>query len=680
MWVADNIDDRIYAYDLDTKARVPGQDFDTLKAAGNTVPLGIWSDGTTMWVADYTEGKIYAYEMASKARVPGQDFDTLEAAGNTRPLYIWSDRTTMWVADWLVEKIYAYDLVTKARVSGKDFDTLKAARNLVPGGIWSDGSTMWVTDRLREKIFAYDLATKARVPGMEFNTLQAAGNTLPEGSWSDGTTMWVADRIDGKIYAYRMPAAGASDPPAILFGSPNWPSVQLQTEIARYMVEHGYGYDTERVPGNHMSLFQGLRGGDIHLMMEVWPGSFIEQWEDALFYGDILDLGTSLENGWQSAFVIPAYLQEQHPTLDHVEDLKQQQYRSLFSTAETGGKALLVSCVAGWPCGEVNRQQIEGYGLRDHVYEVNPGSEDALDQSLYDAYENGDPWLGYQWGTNDAALLLDLVRLEEPAYSDECWSTNRACAYDDDTVLIGAHPGLQELAPGVVDFLEQWDFDVDVHLKYAARWMDANPDASTEEAARHWLANHVDTWTAWVTEDAATGILATLPQHRAIRSFSETTVEPEVEFTVNIALSEYGEGGSVTETLPEGFTLVSGSVELTGGEGTVTTSGNQLQIELADPETTNVAYRVTAPSEAGGPFEFAGQFVNFDGESVDIGGDAAVTVSSGDPLVAKYDTNRDGTINRNEAIDALRRYLAGDADVPRAEAIAVLRLYLSGPG
>ena len=31
---------------------VPDRDFDTLRAAGNRNPTGIWSDGMTMWVAD----------------------------------------------------------------------------------------------------------------------------------------------------------------------------------------------------------------------------------------------------------------------------------------------------------------------------------------------------------------------------------------------------------------------------------------------------------------------------------------------------------------------------------------------------------------------------------------------------------------------------------------------------
>ena len=230
IWVADSLDDKIYAYDLATKARTPGRDFDTLGAAGNTWPEGIWSDGTTMWVSDWFDDKIYAYDMATKARVPGKDFGTLIADDNpfVFPGSIWSDGTTMWVADTAVYiTIFAYDMVTKARVSGKDFDSLNA-RNQDPEGIWSDGETMWVADDSREKIYAYNMATKARVPDKEFNTLEAVGNYTPRGIWSDGTTMWVADWDDEKIYAYHMPQVeSAADRAALVVlynatGGANW--------------------------------------------------------------------------------------------------------------------------------------------------------------------------------------------------------------------------------------------------------------------------------------------------------------------------------------------------------------------------------------------------------------------------------------------------------------------------
>ena len=57
MWVADACDFRsavgkIFAYDMATKQRDSAKDFNTLTAAGNDAPAGIWSDGTTMWVVD----------------------------------------------------------------------------------------------------------------------------------------------------------------------------------------------------------------------------------------------------------------------------------------------------------------------------------------------------------------------------------------------------------------------------------------------------------------------------------------------------------------------------------------------------------------------------------------------------------------------------------------------------
>ena len=65
MWVADDWDEKLYAYDMMSKERVPDKDFNTLKSAGNGGPEGIWSDGTTMWVADDWDEKIYAYNMPS---------------------------------------------------------------------------------------------------------------------------------------------------------------------------------------------------------------------------------------------------------------------------------------------------------------------------------------------------------------------------------------------------------------------------------------------------------------------------------------------------------------------------------------------------------------------------------------------------------------------------------------
>jgi len=274
------------------------------------------------------------------------------------------------------------------------------------------------------------------------------------------------------------------DKATITFGDLNWASALLQNRIAQYIVEHGYGYPTDVKFGATLPLFEGLQRGDTDVTMEIWLPNQDEAWDKARSEGAVLSVGQSLGSDWQSAFVIPAYLQEQYPDLDSVDDLKDQQYKDLFKTAETGDKARLVSCIIGWACEEVNAD-------------------------LYGAYERGEPWLGYQWGTNDPALKLDLVRLEEPPYSDQCWFTTKACAYEDANILIAVNPDLPGEAPDVVAMLRKWDFNIDIY-KAAVRWQDANPDADTAATALWWLSENRAIWSGWVTAEAADSIQAAL--------------------------------------------------------------------------------------------------------------------------------------------------------------------------
>ena len=294
----------------------------------------------------------------------------------------------------------------------------------------------------------------------------------------------------------------------IVFSDLNWTSAQVQNRIAQYIVEHGYGYPTDVVFGGTLPLFQGLRGGDTHVTMEIWLPNQSDAWDEALGNGEVVPIGASLGKDWQSTFVIPAYLQEEHPDLDHIDDLKDPKYQELFSTDDSRGKARLVACVPGWSCELVNDAQIAGYELEEYLYVVKPGSQDAMFSEIYGAYEAKEPWLGYMWGTGDPALLLDLVLLEETPYSDQCWYTTKACAFEDASILIAVHPTLPVRAPDVIDFLRSWDFNIGVY-KGVAQWMNAN-EATAEEAAVNWLMESDDVWMSWVSDEAAAGVQAAL--------------------------------------------------------------------------------------------------------------------------------------------------------------------------
>ena len=144
-----------------TGARNQIEDF-SLDTDNNNAFGSLWSDGTILWVPDNVDDKIYAYNLQTKERVANQDFNTLSDAENNDPSGIWSDGTIMWVVDNIDDKIYAYNLQTKERVANQDFDFFFNPKSpTFPTGIWSDGRTMWVVEN-ELTIRGYDMVTKLR--------------------------------------------------------------------------------------------------------------------------------------------------------------------------------------------------------------------------------------------------------------------------------------------------------------------------------------------------------------------------------------------------------------------------------------------------------------------------------------------------------------------------------------
>jgi len=290
----------------------------------------------------------------------------------------------------------------------------------------------------------------------------------------------------------------------IVFNDLGWDSSLSQNRIAQFIVEKGYGYSTGLIEGGTTVAIPALRRGDSDVMMELWLPNAREAWEEATAAGEVVSLGESLSKLSQSAFMIPAYLQEAHPGLDSVEDLKEEQYRKLFATPVSGGRARLVSCPDGWACNMVNEIQVDSYGLSDHVHIVVPESEAALHSELFDLYEKREPWLGYLDSSMAPSLKLGMVQLEEPPYSDQCWATTKACAYDATTLLIAVRPELLMGAPEVADMLRKWDLSAD-HYTSMSIWRIDN-HASHADAAIWWLNNNPGVWSQWVTDEAANAI------------------------------------------------------------------------------------------------------------------------------------------------------------------------------
>ena len=295
----------------------------------------------------------------------------------------------------------------------------------------------------------------------------------------------------------------------IVFGGLNWDSALVQNAVARYIVENGYEYLTSQIGGDTVPLIQKLRKGDVDILMEIWLPNQNEIWDEAMEAGDVLHVGKSLEDNWQSSFLIPAYVHEQYPNLDNVEDLKDGRYKELFSDPYSGGKAVLYGCMAAWACRGVQEGtalgvgQIAAYGLSEHVELRDVGTNENLVTVIEDAFNRGVPILFYYWGPTALMSSLEEFDLEQPDPSN-CLDNDpvHGCAFPDAEVMIAMNTELTDDAPELISFFRKWNWDATNQLAAEAFYNENYPyyetiEESLSASAINYLKNN-NGWKAWV--------------------------------------------------------------------------------------------------------------------------------------------------------------------------------------
>ena len=334
----------------------------------------------------------------------------------------------------------------------------------------------------------------------------------------------------------------------VLFGGLDWDSNAFHTELARIILERGYGCETDVLPGSTLPLITGLGQGDIDVLMEVWRDNVTEPWNDALQAGTVVSLGTNFPDAVQGWYV-PRYMIEgddargidpMAPSLRSVSDLKQ--YSPLFRDPEQPGKGRFYNCILGWSCEEQSTRKLKGYGLDRFYTNFRPGTGAALAAAIASAYERGEPVVAYYWGPTWVLGAFDLVKLEEPPYSEAAWEAfnadptrNSPVAFPTVEVIVGANANFVEKAPEISAFLRSYETTGQM-VSEALAYMQANREASARDAALHFIEMRPDIWRQWVTPEIADRV--TGEREAAAKSFP-AALEFPVEQWVNRAMKSF---------------------------------------------------------------------------------------------------------------------------------------------
>jgi len=304
---------------------------------------------------------------------------------------------------------------------------------------------------------------------------------------------------------------------AIVFADLGYDSAQFHNAVARFILQAGYGCETDAIPGETIPLNNGVARGDVDVIMEVWMGNPTQAWVDAEAAGDVVQVGSNFPDATEGWFV-PRYVVEGPdaiaPGLRSVADLPN--YIELFTDPEEPGKGRFYNCPAGWVCEGVNSRKLIAYGLEDFYVNFRVSGQ-ALVAAAESAVLQGEPVLFYYWSPTWLMGKYDFYQLEEAPFDQAIWDAMMAAddpiaatAYPVSNVIIGANAEFAAAAPAIIEFLEAYETS-SLMVSQSLAYMQDN-DATADEAAEEFLRVNADVWTAWVSSDVAALVNAALAE------------------------------------------------------------------------------------------------------------------------------------------------------------------------
>lgn len=316
-------------------------------------------------------------------------------------------------------------------------------------------------------------------------------------------------------------AASAERTTPIRFGAIGWESGALTTEILRLIVERGYGYTTDTLPGSTVSMEVALARNDLQVIAEEWAGRS-PAWVKAEQAGQVFALGDTVKNAeegwWVPAYVIEGdaarKLKPVAPQLRSVEDLKR--YPQVFRDPESPGKGRFLNSPSGWTSETVNSQKLKAYGLNDLYTNFRSGSGAAMDAEIGSAIRRGQPVLFYYWNPTPLMGRYKLIRLQEPPFDAQAWATLTDAGNPEPKgssslpakLSIGVSKAFREGYPELVSMFERVDLPIDRLNKALADMSEKR--TPSRDAALTFLRDNREVWKAWLPADIATKVEASL--------------------------------------------------------------------------------------------------------------------------------------------------------------------------
>lgn len=246
----------------------------------------------------------------------------------------------------------------------------------------------------------------------------------------DGTASTTT--VDGDTGDTTATTAPSGEPqPTITIVANAWTASALNAEVAKQLIETEFGYPVEIVAIDENTMFSGLSDGSLDAVLELWPSGISADEQAFLDDGSAVNIGELGAVG-QIGWFVPQYLIDEHPELATWKGFLDPELAALFATAETGDLGRFLATDP--PYSQYDEPIVANPELPLKV--IYSGSEAATVAELDARVAANEPIVMYWWTPTAAYAKYNLVQMELPEYSDECYADPAAvdCAYPPDVL------------------------------------------------------------------------------------------------------------------------------------------------------------------------------------------------------------------------------------------------------
>lgn len=286
----------------------------------------------------------------------------------------------------------------------------------------------------------------------------------------------------------------------IVIGEGNWQSNAFHSQVAKIIIEEGYGVTVDVVLADTAIMVSSLKAGDMDLAMEIWSDN-IPSYPSDIEAGEYVELSTNFDDNTQGLY-IPTYLAEEYPELQTVEDLKD--FVHLFPNPEGGDKGIIYGGPEGWSATAMLHDKMEAYGLDEYYVFKTINSTPTLNATLASAIANEEPWVGYNWEPTWVTGYYDLTLLEDTEYSPEDFAEGVG-EFPSVRVNVVVNSDFEDSFPEITEFLRNYETS-SAMTSEALAYMENN-EVEADEAAVWFMLENEDLWSPWVSDEAYDSIM-----------------------------------------------------------------------------------------------------------------------------------------------------------------------------